>query len=212
MNQRRFGPISLALSIALTAACGGSAPAPEASPAAATEPPSAQQAADQMAKGMEQFAQGLQQMGQNKTATAVDFEELIALLPEVDGWTRGKPRGEQVTMGVAISNAKASYTKDESSVDLEITDSSFNQLILAPFSMYLAAGFSERSTEGYKKGTTIGGHPGFESWQNDSRRAEVTAVVANRFVVQATGRNVDNAEAVKAFVQAVDFSKLAALK
>jgi hypothetical protein len=212
MSQRRFCSIGLTLAIALTAACGGSkpAPAPEATPAAETAPQTVQQAA--VAKGMEQFAQGLQQMGQNKTATAVDFEQLVALLPEVDGWERSKPRGEQFTMGIATSNANASYTKGESSVDLEITDSSFNQLILAPFSMYLVAGFSERSTEGYKKGATIGGQPGFESWQNDSRRAEVTAVVANRFVVQATGRNVDSADAVKAFVQAVDFSKLTALK
>ena len=37
-------------------------------------------------------------------------------------------------------------------------------------------------------------------------------VVANRFVVQATGHNVDNADPVRALAQAVDLSRLAALK
>ena len=137
----------------------------------------------------------------------------MALLPEHAGWTRSKPRGEQISMGIDMSRASGDYEKGESSIDLEITDSSFNQLFLAPLTAYLVKGYSERSNEGYRgKSEMIGGHPAFETWNSDSRRAEVIVVVANRFVVQATGHNVDNADAVRALAQAVDFSRLAALK
>jgi hypothetical protein len=142
----------------------------------------------------------------------VPFEELMALLPEPAGWTRGKPRGEQISMGMDMSRAHGDYAKGESSIDLDITDSSFNQLFLAPLTTYLAAGYSERSNEGYRKAAPLGGHPAFETWNTESRRAEVIVVVANRFVVQATGHNVDNADPVRALAQAVDFSRLAALK
>ncbi len=146
------------------------------------------------------------------SAKAVAFEELIALLPEPAGWTRSKPRGEQISMGMDMSRAHGDYEKGESSIDLEITDSSFNQLFLAPLTTYLAKGYSERTNDGYRKAAPVGGHPAFETWNSDSRRAEVIVVVANRFVVQATGRNVDSAEPVRALAQAVDFSRLAALK
>ena len=146
------------------------------------------------------------------TAKAVAFEDLLALLPEFEGWTRGKPRGEQIAAGQDMSRANADYEKGDTSIDLEITDSSFNQLFLAPLTTYLVSGYSERTTDGYRKASPVNGHPAFETWNSDSRRAEVIVVVGNRFVVQATGHNVDNAEPVRALAAAVDFSRLASLK
>lgn len=146
------------------------------------------------------------------SAKPVAFEELLALLPEREGWTRGKPQGEQITMGLDMSRAHSDYEKGDTSIDLEIIDSSFNQLFLAPLTTYLVAGYSERTTDGYRKASPVNGHPAFETWNSDSRRAEVIVVVGNRFVVQATGHNVDSAEPVRALVSAVDFIRLAGLK
>jgi hypothetical protein len=58
----------------------------------------------------------------------------------------------------------------------------------------------------------MGGHPGFEKWINGSRRGEITVVVGNRFIVQATGNDVESIEAVRAMVQAVDLGRLATMK
>lgn len=204
----RFAIATAALITATTMACGGSAPQQNPPPPAATATPGPADAAAQAAQSMQQ---ALQQMG-NKTATAVDFEKLIALLPEVNGWTRGKPKGEQVSMGVTMSHAKAEYTKGDASIDLDITDSSFNQLVLSPFTMFLAAGYSERNTEGYSKSAPMGGNPGFEKWNNENKDGEVTVVVGNRFVVNAKGRGTENIDPVKALVQAVNLGALAALK
>jgi hypothetical protein len=85
-------------------------------------------------------------------------------------------------------------------------------MFLAPMSMFLMSSYSERTSDGYKKATTIGGSPGFESWENEDKDAEVTVVVGNRFVVSGKGRNVENVDVVRSFVQAIDLSKLSALK
>jgi hypothetical protein len=159
---------------------------------------------------MQQAVQSMQQSG--LSANAVAFEQLVALLPDVNGWTRGKPRGEQITMGVKMSHAKAEYQKGESSIDLDITDSSFNQLVLSPFSMFLAAGFSERTTNGFARSAPMGGNPGFERWNNEAGEGEVVVVINNRFIVQAKGRSIENINPVKTVVQAVNLAALSGLK
>jgi hypothetical protein len=40
----------------------------------------------------------------------------------------------------------------------------------------------------------------------------VTVILNNRFVVQATGHNVDSIEPVRAVLQSLDLARLAALK
>ena len=197
-----------ALAVVLAAACDGStsktdAPAPTATATATAKPTVTPQAPQQIAQSFEHTV---------RSVKAVDFEQLMALLPEAQGWTRSAPRGEEISMGIHMSRAQAGYERDESSIDLEITDSAFNQVFLAPLATYLASGYSERTTEGYRKAAPVGGHPAFETWNSDARRAEVIVVVSNRFVVQATGLNLDNAEPVRALAQAVDFSRLVAMK
>lgn len=197
----------IALSLVAVAGCGsGSKNAtPSPTPAPTTV---AQNAGAAAAKSAAPMARSIMP----PVAKSVAFEALIALLPEAAGWTRSKPRGEQITMGVDMSRAHGDYEKGESSIDLDITDSSFNEVFLAPLTTYLASGYSERTDDGYRKAAPVGGHPAFETWNSDSRRAQITVVVAGRFVVQATGHNVDSAEPVRALAQAVDFSRLAALK
>ena len=171
----------------------------------------AQDSSAQMAQGLQQMAEGFQQMAQG-AAKPVDFEQLKSALPEINGWTMSDARGEQVNMPVAISRAEARYSKDQSRVELEIVDTALSQLLLAPMSMFLASGYSERSDDGFKRAAKIAGQPGMEDWNSRTRRGEVTAVVANRFIVKATGHQVDNIEAVRGAVEAVDLAKLASLK
>jgi hypothetical protein len=171
----------------------------------------AQGSSANMAAGLQQMAQGFQQMAQG-TGKPVDFEQLKGAIPEVSGWTRSNPRGEQVNMPVAISRAEARYTKDNSRIELEIVDTALSQLLIAPMSMFLASGYSERSDDGFKRSAKIGGQPGFEEWNAGDKRGEVTAVVASRFIVKGTGHDVDNLETVRGLVEAVDLGKLATLK
>lgn len=184
----------------LVIACGGAKPADPpavaATPAPAASPVTAKPAAPRA----------------TRTATAVGFEQLVPVLPEVEGWTRSTPRGEQVSAGVPMSRASARYEQGEAIVDVEVLDSAFNELVLAPISAYLTAGFAERMTHGYRKAAAINGQPGFEEWNGTTRRAQVTVLVADRFLVNATGRNVENADAPRAIVQNLSLAQLAHVK
>ena len=172
----------------------------------------AQQGSNQMAQGMAQMAQGLQQMAQNPNVKVVDYEELKALLPEVSGWTRSEAKGEQSNVIVATSRASAVFRKDDSRIELEITDSAMSQMILAPMAMFLNSGYSERSDDGFKRAAKVGGQPAMEEWNVGSKRGEVTALVGGRFLVKATGDDVPNLDPVRAVVESVNLAKLAALK
>jgi X-X-X-Leu-X-X-Gly heptad repeat protein len=172
---------------------------------------SAQQSSQQMAQGLQQMAQGFQQMAQGATKS-VDYEQLKALLPEVPGWTRSDAKGEQISAPITYARAEARYRQDDRNIELEITDTAMSQLLLAPMSMFLGSGYSERSDEGFKRAMKIGSVPGYEEWNTESKRGEVTALVNNRFVVHATGHDVESLDAVRKLVESVDLAKLGTLK
>ena len=171
----------------------------------------AAQGAQQAAQGLTQMMQGLQQMSKN-TAKPVDSDDLKTLMPDIAGWTKGDVHGEMVSMGISQSSAKAKYSKGDSTLELEITDSTMNQLLLAPFAMFIASGYQEKSDDGYKKAVQIGGFPGFEEWEKGAKHGSATAVVNNRFIVAANAHDVDGPDAARAAVEAVNLTKLAGMK
>jgi hypothetical protein len=171
----------------------------------------AQDSSQLMAQGLQQMAQGFQQMAQG-SAKAVDYEQLKALLPEISGWERSDARGEQVSAPIQSSRASANYRNGEARLELEIVDTALSQLLIAPIKMFLNVGFSERSDDGFKRATKVGGQPAFEEWNVESKHGEVTAVVGDRFIVASKGYDVENLDTVRKLVESVNLSKLSALK
>ena len=139
-------------------------------------------------------------------------EKLSALLPEVAGWTRGASRSETVPVPARYSRAEAHYTRGDQSVELTLADSGFQPLILAPISVSLGSGSSERSGESTRKAVTLNGSPGSETWTPSGRRGEVVVLVSQRFVVTAMGRDLADLEPLRTIVRAVEFNRLAGLK
>jgi hypothetical protein len=139
-------------------------------------------------------------------------EKLSALLPDVTGWTRGASRSETVPVPARYSRAEAHYTRGDGSIELTLADSGFQPLILAPISVFLGSGSSERSGESTRKTVTLNGSPGSESWTPSGRRGEVVVLVSQRFVVTATGRDMADLEPLRTVVRAVDFGRLAGLR
>jgi hypothetical protein len=220
--MKRFAIGVLAVAV-MAAACGPSEEekrAEEAAKAAEQAAKSAENTADAAAKGLEAMAKGIEQMARGGAATGADgkpaepvrFQDLIALLPQVDGWEQGKPRGERMTSPFATANAKAAYTKGDARMEVEIIDSAFNQLLLTPIAMFLSAGYSTESTSGYEKSVAVNGQPGWEKWNSDSKRGEVNALVAKRFLVNIEGSRIDDTKVLRDVASAMDFGRLAALK
>ena len=139
-------------------------------------------------------------------------EKLSALLPEVAGWTRGASRSETVPVPARYSRAEAHYTRGDKTVELTLADSGFQPLILAPISVFLGSGSSERSGETTRTAVTLNGSPGSESWTPAGRRGEVVVLVSQRFVVTATGRDLADLDPLRTVVRAVDFNRLAGVR
>jgi len=197
-------------------ACGGSkkedAPktAQSSTPSASTPQPGTQ--SQSSPAPAQQVPQGTQQITPEQLKI-VDSDELKALLPDIAGYERRNTKGEQMSMGVAsFSHVETHYDKDDTTITLEIQDTGLSQVLLAPLSVFTAPGFAEKSDDGYSRSTTIGGSPGFEKWQKEGKHAEVTAIVANRFVVSGKGNEVEGPDVVRKIVEAVNFAKLASLK
>lgn len=172
-------------------------------------------AGEQAAKGMEDFAKAMQgmaaAMGGGKVSEPVSFRDMQAAFPSVSGWTMEKPRGERMTSPVAFSQTEARYRNGDQSIEVKIVDSAFNQILVAPWAMFLTAGYEKETDDGYEKSTTVAGHPGFEKWNTERKDGEVNIVVAKRFLVSVEGDGLSDVKQLHDFAGKIDFAKLTAL-
>jgi hypothetical protein len=113
---------------------------------------------------------------------------------------------------VPYAIAHGRYSRDTTTIDLEIKDSALSQVLLGAETMFMASGFDERSSDGYRKAITIKNCPGYEEWNATGKTAELTLIVAGRFVVHGKGRDIANLDPVRAIVQAVNLVQLGKLK
>jgi uncharacterized membrane protein YqiK len=178
---------------------------------------STQQAAQSAAAGLEAMAKGLQQAASGSTASGervdpVKFQELIALLPQVDGWTMDEPEGERMTSPFPTATAHADYKSGNARIEIQIIDSAFNQLLLTPIAMFLQTGYSQESTNGYEKATVVNGHPGWEKWDSRNKSGEVHALVNKRFLVNIEGDNIGDTKVLQDIAARIDFNRLSSLK
>jgi hypothetical protein len=200
----------------------GAAAAQAGAAAAAAGATAAQQGAaagTEAAKGMEDFAKAMQGMATamsgasagGKAADPVSFRDLQAAFPAVNGWTMDKPKGERMTAPVAFSQTETRYRMGDAQIEVKIVDSAFQQMLVAPWAMFLAAGYEKETDDGYEKSTVLNGHPGFEKWNDRRKSGELNLVVAKRFLVSLEGQRLTGMKQLQDFAGQVDFGKLAGL-
>ena len=174
-----------------------------------------QQSANAMAKGLADMAKGLEGVAADSNQKPVDpvsFHDLQGTFGDLSGWEKGKMSGERMTSPVNYSQAKVTYTKGNATIDEEINDSAFNQLLLVPYSMFLTSGYEKETDDGYEKSTKVGDFPGWEKWNKTDKSGELNAIVNKRFIVQVHGRNIDDPRILHDAMASTDLKKLAALK
>jgi hypothetical protein len=182
----------------------------------------AQKSADQAQQGAEAVAKGFADLAKSingaagdadtKPVDPVSFKDLEALLPELPGWERDKPSGERMTAPVTYAEASVNYTKGDANISAKITDSAFNQVLVAPLAMMLAANYSHETDSGYEKGIKVGDMPGFEKFDKDDKSGDLTVVVNKRFIVEIEGHQIDDVAVLHTALDRMDLKTLAALK
>jgi hypothetical protein len=205
----------IALSVAV-AGCG-SKEEQQAEEATEQAAQTAEKGAEEAAKGLEQMAKGLEALagagsGDEKAVEPVSFREMMALFPELDGWEKAKPTGEKMTTPFAVSTAGVVYTKEDKRIELKVTDSGFNQMLLMPYAMFLSAGYEKETATGYEKSTKVNGQPGWEKWSDRNKDGELNALVGKRFLLQIEGRDIEDTKVLHDLASKIDMGQLAALK
>jgi hypothetical protein len=158
-------------------------------------------------------AMGALLAGGSKPVDSVDQNQLKALFPDtLASLKRNQLEAEKVEMGgFKISKANASYGDDQGrSVELTITDAGGTPIlgVLTAWSM-----IEQEKTDdnGYEKIGKVDGRPVQEKFNTKSLDGEYRVVVANRFVVEGLGQNVDM-DTLKQTIVALNLDKLEALK
>ena len=172
-----------------------------------TDPAAAQQQVD-IAKSMA----AMKAMGGG--GPAVNWRQLAPLLPDavLDFKAKGELDGKTTkAAGFEISEVSRRYETADSDLRIQITDTSANAMLRAPFAM--VAMVEEDSTQGFKRGTQIRGQPAIVEWKAKAKSSTVSLLVAQRFVVNVRVSKADSdgdAEAVAAALKLDDLAKLAA--
>jgi hypothetical protein len=182
-----------------------------------------QKSSDDMSKGAQDMAKGLEAMAKGlagasggdpnvKPVDPVSFRDLQAVMPDVSGWEKASPTGERMSSPFSFSQASVIYKKGDAEITLKIMDSGFNQLLFAPFAMFMATGYEKETQEGFERSLTVAGNPGWEKWDKASRNGDLNVVVDKRFLVQVEGREVDDIKTLHGVLDRTDLKKLATLK
>ena len=198
-------------------ACGGAKPAQEATQAQATQQAGKDAAPGlgDMARGFEAMAKSakeMEELSKRPPVEPVSFKVLAPFFPDLAGWEKGTPEGEKMSAPVAISNSQVDYTKDEARITAKITDSGNNAMFLAPFMIYLTAGYEKETSGGYEKSVKIGDQPGWERWDNESKSGTLNIFVNKRFLVELDGNGIENTQVLHDLAGRIDLRQLGEVK
>lgn len=230
--MQKLYAVAVVVALAGSVACGKSAAEKQAEEAAAQAAKAAEAATQMaeaagkaseaagkdMAKGMEDFAKAMSGMagafagGDGKVVEPVTFQSLQTTLPEVSGWEMRKPRGQRMTSPVPFAETEARYTQGDSRIEVKVVDSGFAPLLIAPWSMMLASGYSRETSEGYEKAVTVNGQPAFEKWNSERKDGELNILVNKRFLVTIDGNDIASTETLHEFAGKIEFEKFTTLK
>lgn len=172
------------------------------------------QASNDMAKAMQDVAAAFSGSGADgKKIEPIAFQALQTHLPKVSGWEMvEEPRGQRMTMPVPFSQVETEYRKGDSRVELTIVDTGFAQLLIAPWSMMLAAGYENETSDGYEKAINLGGNPAIEKWNKRDKSGELNILVGKRYMITIDGQDLSDIKDLHQFASAINMGAVAGLK
>ncbi len=141
----------------------------------------------------------------------VSFKLLLPFLPAaLPGWNGEKPEGNTMRMGpMEITTVSAKFTKGDSTASVEIIDYALQREVMK--GMMLGWQFSNESTEGYQKGVTIDGVPGYETYSEADKETNLFVIAGDRYWVHVEVRG-EKPEVARAWLGQMNLKGLAAVR
>jgi hypothetical protein len=147
-----------------------------------------------------------------KPVAPVNFKKLQEYLPkQIAGCAAGEPEGATATFGkFSFSSTDVTFTKDENTrIKVSIFDYAYVPELYMGFKMWLDGNYNVEDSHGYQKSVKVEGVPGLEVFQKENKRSELTILVGNRFIVQATGENITDMNVLRSVLKQIDLAGLA---
>ncbi len=146
----------------------------------------------------------------------VNFKQLQGFLPKADlaGYTKGKPGGgTSKAMGMATSEASLNYEKSGGgTIEIRIQDTAGVPMAAMGLSMIGMTEYENETENGYDKTIKVQGFPGTEKVERgEYKSAEISVVVAKRFMVELKCVDCDDIANLKKLVEGMDLGGLAKL-
>ncbi len=153
-------------------------------------------------------------LAQAQTAVEpVNWSKLTPFLVDLDGWEADDDaEGQTISMmGTSVTVVERSYTNENRSLKITITDSGYVQMVLAGFKMMMQ--FEVDSSDEYIKKVTVDEFPGVEQYNYDDKDAELILVLKDRFLIQLEGDEFEKEQVsdLTDIAKALDLSGIAAL-
>lgn len=144
----------------------------------------------------------------------VDFQQLKAMLPEtVAGLARNSASGEKTAMGpLSISHAEGSYGDGGGRrIRLKLTDMGGAGLAMSGLAAWSMVEMDKETPEGRERTGKVDGRPFHERYNPRSQSGEFDLVVAQRFLIEAEGDQVD-LNTLKSSVSGMNLAQLESMK
>ncbi len=150
-----------------------------------------------------------------KKVSTVDYKVLKDMLPaDLSGMKRTEATGQKNSaMGMEISNAEGQYSNDGGgNITLKVTDIG-SMTGLAGMAAYAWASteIDRESGDEYEKTANFNGFKSHEKYNKASKSGEISVLIGNRFVAEASGSNVEM-NALKDALTKLDLKKLDGMK
>ena len=209
---QRFFLLLLALALPL-AACGGDSGSDdvEETGAPSTRLGQAMQGMD----AIKEMAQQAEEAQNTAPAEPLNHRVLLEMLPEeAAGMPRTETEGQTQNMGAfALSTREATYQTEDEPGQIEIKIADYGAFpAVGMFGLgWAVVDMDKETSTGYERTITYQGHRGYRKYDTESRRGELSALVGKRYLVQVSGRDVDD-EQLEAALKAVDTRRLDQMK
>ena len=154
---------------------------------------------------LDKLSKSEQDAQKSPSVQPISGEELKALLPAAltDGFARSNIEASSFSAGdksgISASSVNATYQHDKGSIRLSITDISATGF--AGLAGALSVENSEETATSYSKAGKVDGRMTMEKFDRTYNTGEYSVLVANRFMVEASGSGGANMDEMKAAVK-----------
>lgn len=210
----RLLPFLLAFALPLSACGGGDdASSDEVEETGAPSTPFGQMM--QGVEAMQDMAEQAEEMQNRPPAEPVNHRVLAEMLPDqAAGMPQTETEGQTTnTMGFALSQREATYqdSTSQSRITISVMDyGAFPAIGMFGLGWVQGIDIDKETSTGYERTITYQGNRGFRKYDTQSRNGELSVIIADRYVVQVNGRDVED-DQLQSALQRVDTRRLATM-